>query len=371
VLKRSILAISVVGALAALAACGSAHHTAYITTPLNSSVSAFRVENHTGRFTQIPGSPYQAGISPSVILIHPNHKFAYVSNGGGNDISLFKIASNFALTEIMPRTPAGTNPSSMALDAAAKFLYVCNSGYIGGVASNTVSVYSVDGTSGALSEVGNPVNVGNNPVFLTLSPTGKFLYVANGAGGTISGFAVDSSGGLTQVPGSPFVLSSGGSGTQGPGPNWIAIDPTEKFLYVANLLSSNVGAYTINGANGSLTAIAGQPFTAGTAPSSLAFDKSGTYLYVSNLTSNNVSAFIIGNTGIPRQLSGSPYSAGNNPAFLQLDPSGQFLFAGTQASAVGGTRQIISFTINASSGQLTPQVGSNLASTPTSLAVLK
>jgi len=370
VFKRAILATSVLCGLLLFAACGSSHHTAFITTPLNSSVSAFRVDNQTGRFTEIPGSPYQAGISPSTILVHPNRKFAYVSNGGGNDISLFKIASDFALTEIMPRTPAGTNPSSMVMDSAGKLLYVCNSGYIGGVASNTVSVFSIDASSGALSEVGNPVNVGYNPVFLTLSSSGKFLYVANGAAGTISGFATDSSGGLTPVPGSPFVLSSGGPGTQGPGPNWIAITPSEKFLYEANLLSSSVGAYTIN-ANGSLTEVSGQPFTAGTSPSSLAFDSTGTYLYAANLSSNNITAFVIGNTGIPRQISGSPYSAGTGPAFIQLDPSGQFLFVGAQGGSTGGTKQILSYSINASSGQLTPQKGSNLASTPTSLVVLK
>jgi 6-phosphogluconolactonase (cycloisomerase 2 family) len=371
VFKRAILATSILCGLVGLAGCGSSHHTAYLSTPLSSSISAFRVDNQTGRFTEIPGSPYQAGISPSTILVHPNHKFAYVSNGGGNNISLFKIGNNFALTEVMPRTPAGTNPSSMAMDTAGKFLYVANSGFIGGVASNTVSSYTIDAGSGALSELGTPINVGFNPVFLTLSPSGKFLYVANGAGGTISAFTVDSSGGLTQIPGSPYSLNSGGVGTQGPGPNWIAIDPAEKFLYVANLLSSNVAAFTINATTGALTQIPGQPFNAGTSPSSLAFDKTGTYLYVTNLTSNNVTAFVIGNTGIPRQLSGSPYSAGTSPVFIQLDPSGKFLFVGTESVTAGGAKQILSFTINAQSGQLTPQAGSNLASTPTSLALVR
>jgi 6-phosphogluconolactonase (cycloisomerase 2 family) len=371
VFKRASLATSVLCGLVALAGCGSSHHTAYITTPLNSSISAFRVETHTGRFTEIPGSPYQGGISPSVILVHPNQKFAFVSNGGGNDISLFKIGSNFKLTEVLPRTPAGTNPSSMAMDAAGKFLFVCNSGYIGGIASNTVSVYAIDATTGVLSAVGNPVNVGYNPVFLTLSPSGKFLYVANGAGGTISAFTVDSSGGLTQIVGSPYSLGTGGIGTQGPGPTWIAIDPSERFLFVANLLSSNVGAYTIDSTTGALTAVPGQPFTAGTSPSSLVFDKTGTYLYVTNLTSNNLTAFQIGKRGVPVQLSGSPYSAGTNPAFIQLDPSGQFIFVGTEAAAAGGTTEILSYTINASSGQLTPQSGSPLSSTPTSLFLLK
>jgi 6-phosphogluconolactonase len=371
VFKRAILATSFLCGLVGLVGCGSSHHTAYITTPLNGSVSAFRVDNHSGTFVELPGSPYQGGISPSVILVDPKQKFAYVSNGGENDVSQFKINGNFSLTEVLPRVPTGTNPSSMAMDSAGKFLYVCNSGYIGGIASNTVSVYSIDGSSGVLSPVGSPVNVGFNPVFLTLSPSGKFLYVANGAAGTISAFTVGSSGALTQIQGSPYVLSGGGAGSQGPGPNWIAINPAEKFLFVANLLSNAIGAYVINGTTGALTEVPGQPFNTGTSPSSVTFDKTGNYIYVTNLTSNNVSAYAVGKTGVPIQLGGSPYSAGSNPAIAQLDPSGQFLYVGTQAATSGGTKQMLSFYVNEQSGELTPLMRSNLASTPTSVFVLK
>ena len=369
--KRALLATSFFVGLAGLAGCGSSHHTAYVTTPLNGSISVFRVESHTGRFTELPGSPFQGGISPSVILVDPAEKYAYVSNGGENDISLFKINRNFSLTEIMPRAPAGTNPSSMAMDSGGKFLFVCNSGYIGGVASNTVSVYTIDSSTGVLTVVGNPVDVGYNPVYLKVSPSDKFLYVANGAAGTLSAFAIGSSGGLTQIPGSPYVLTGGIAGPQGPGPNWIAIDPGERFLYVANLLANAIGAYTINSSTGALTPIAGQPFASGTGPSSVTVDKTGTYLYTTNITSNNVSAYFIGNTGVLTQLSGSPYSAGTNPAIAQLDPSGQFLYVGTQAATAGGNKQILSFYVNQQSGQLTPIEGSNLASTATSLFVLK
>jgi len=371
VFKRAILATSFFLGLAGLAGCGSSHHTAYATTPLNGSVSVFRVDSHTGRFTELPGSPFQAGISPSVILVDPAEKYAYVSNGGENDISLFKIGKNFSLTEIMPRTPAGTNPSSMAMDSAGKFLYVCNSGFIGGIFSNTVSVYSIDSSSGVLTQVGNPVDVGFNPVYLKVSPSNKFLYVANGAAGTLSAFTIGSSGALTQIAGSPYVLTGGIAGTQGPGPNWIAIHPDEKFLFVANLLANAIGAYTINSTTGALTEVAGQPFATGIGPSSVTFDKTGTYLYTTNLTSNNVSAYFVGSKGGLTQLSGSPYSAGTNPAIAQLDPSGQFLYVGTEAAAAGGTKQILSFYINQESGQLTPTQGSNLASTATSLFVLK
>lgn len=368
--KRAMLATSLLGGLVGLAGCGSSHHTAYVTTPLNSSVSVFRVETNTGRFTELPGSPFQAGISPYAVLVDPQEKFAYVSNGGENDISLYKINHNFSLTEVLPRTPAGTNPSSMSMDAAGKFLYVCNSGYIGGVASNTVSVYSIDSSSGVLTEVGSPVNVGFNPVFVKVSPSGKYLYVANGAGGSISAFTIGGSGALTPIPGSPYLLTGGGSGSQGPGPTWLAIDPGERYLYIANLLSSTVGAYAINSTTGALTGVPGQPFNAGTSPSTVTFDKTGTYLYVTNLTSNNVSAFLVGKSGVLFQLGGSPYSAGTNPSIAQLDPSGQFLYVGTQAASASGAKQILSFVVNQNSGELTPFMGSNLASTPTSMFVL-
>jgi 6-phosphogluconolactonase len=216
-----------------------------------------------------------------------------------------------------------------------------------------------------LSPVGN-VNVGFNPVFLTLSPSGKFLYVANAAGGTLSAFTVDSAGGLTPIAGSPYPLSTGG--TQGAGPNGIAIDPGEHFLFVANLLASTVGGYAIDSTTGALSPLNGQPYTAGTSPASLTFDKTGTYLYVANLTSNNVTAFLIGTNGVPKQLDGSPYAGGTQPAFIQLDPSGEFVFVGTEGA---GGRQILSYKINPSSGQLAAQAQSGLASTPTSLVLLK
>jgi hypothetical protein len=52
-------------------------------------------------------------------------------------------------------------------------------------------------------------------------------------------------------------------------PNSVAVDPTAKFAYVANLEDNNVSAYSI-GANGALTPVPGSPFLAGMLPSSVA-----------------------------------------------------------------------------------------------------
>jgi 6-phosphogluconolactonase len=72
----------------------------------------------------------------------------------------------------------------------------------------------------------------------------------------VSAYTVNTtSGGLTVIPGSPF---PGGSV-----PYSGDIDPSGRFLYVANLFGRNISAYTINPANGTLTVVGGSPFLTG------------------------------------------------------------------------------------------------------------
>jgi 6-phosphogluconolactonase len=56
---------------------------------------------------------------------------------------------------------------------------------------------------------------------------------------TISGYAISpTTGALTPIPGSPFAV--------GTNPYAVALDTSSKFLYVANALSSNISAFSVN-----------------------------------------------------------------------------------------------------------------------------
>jgi 6-phosphogluconolactonase len=99
----------------------------------------------------------------------------------------------------------------------------------------------------------------------------------------------------------------------------VAIDPTDKFVYVTNdgTGSNNVSAYTINPANGVLTPVAGSPFGAGTGPTGVAVDAKGKFVYEANAQSNNIYAYTIdASTGALTQLAGSPFAAGDNPEII-------------------------------------------------------
>jgi 6-phosphogluconolactonase (cycloisomerase 2 family) len=87
--------------------------------------------------------------------------------------------------------------------------------------------------------------------------------VTNTAENTISTYSVNgSTGALTAVSGSPF--ASGGTG-----PVSAATDPSGSFLVTANNGSSSVSVLRISNTSGALAAVQGSPFPTGSGPESV------------------------------------------------------------------------------------------------------
>src|SRR6185295_1631937 len=142
-------------------------------------------------------------------------------------------------TPTPPPVPAGT---------ARYFVYVANFG------DGTVSAYTAL-TSGHLQSNGG-VNVGAGAVSIAIMPSGKFAYVANANGDSLSAFMVDSAtGALTAIGGSPFA--------KGTTPFNVLVHPSGQFVYVANRASNDVSAFSIDPDSGVLTRLANSPFAAG------------------------------------------------------------------------------------------------------------
>lgn len=319
-------------ALASLLACSNgSSHTVYTSLTAANVLSGFYINNGSGNLVTIPGSPFTAGVGPVSILAHPTKDFVYAANSGEGTISLFRVDKRAgALVEVTPRTPAGIQPSALAMDSGGTLLFVANFG------SNDVSVYSIDASSGALSLV---TTVGSqSPIALKIA--GSSLYVANANASTVSAYSVGSGGSLTPVPGSPF-------GT-GQNPSSITADPSGKFLYVTNLLAGTFSGFAISSSSGGLTPMAGSPYTQGTRPISATTDLSGKYLYVADLAGNEIFGYSIDpNTGIPTQLTGSPFKGGSGPLFLIADSSGKYLLVGNESAA-----NISEFSIDPKTGAL-------------------
>jgi DNA-binding beta-propeller fold protein YncE len=85
-----------------------------------------------------------AGTDPVSVAVDPAGKFAYVTNSGSNDVSMYAMNSITGSLTLIGMTAAGLSPTSIAIHPSGQFAYVTNSG------SNDVSMYSI-GSTGTLT----------------------------------------------------------------------------------------------------------------------------------------------------------------------------------------------------------------------------
>lgn len=280
---------------------------------------------------------------PVAMAATPSKNFVYVANSTSNVVSGYALNHSTGVltpvgTAISP-TPVGTNPVGVGVDSTGQFLLVLNQG------SANISVFSIDSTRGLLTQVsGSPFTVPATAQFMTVSPTAGFLYLSNGAAGTISVFSIASNGSISQISGSPFTAGTNIAGT--------TIDAKGQFLYAADSASNTVASFSI-ASSGALSPVAGSPFAAGTQPVAVAADPTGTRLFAANEGSNNVSAYTV-SSGVLTQVSGSPFATAGSgvltasqPVFVTVDVTGGFLYVANQ-----GSGSIAAFSINPATGML-------------------
>src|SRR5262249_13557720 len=138
----------------------------------------------SGVLQPVPGLPAQVGNGPFGIAVDPNGKFVYAANSADNTVSVLSINATTGTLILDGTFAVGTQPRSLA--ALNGFLYVANSG------SSNISVFSVDPSTGALPQItSSPFSTNSNPLFEVIDPNGKFLYTASQSGKTISSLSID------------------------------------------------------------------------------------------------------------------------------------------------------------------------------------
>jgi 6-phosphogluconolactonase len=155
------------------------------------------------------------------------------------------------------------------VDPAGKFLYMCiNSGTL------STTLVPLAGTSSIED--------------LAVTPSNSFVVGTDVCSNRVIVWSIDqNTGALTQASefGDPQTTTM-------IAPRGVAIDPSGKFVLVANSQSSDVSVLSLS-SSGTLTPVAGSPFAAGSGPTSIAISASGKVAFVGNVGSNNMSVFPI------------------------------------------------------------------------------
>ena len=203
-------------------------------------VSHYAVNPSTGAFSAAAESPVGTGGNTSGLAVSPDGRYAYATNGDTNVITEYRLnPATGSLTANGTIVAAGTvsadqtDPSGLPGRPGLFAIAVSPSGksaYAVAGDANTVSEYTINAATGALTAVaGGVVGTGTLPVALALSPDGRFAYVTNSFDRTASRYALDPSRG-TLTPAGVSSISVGDA----PGyfPRAIALSPNGRYAYV-------------------------------------------------------------------------------------------------------------------------------------------
>jgi len=292
---------------------------AYTVNQTSNTMSEFSINPATGQLTPLGQTTSVTG-SPLALAISPFWKFAYVvRNTAPSSAGLAGFLID-AVTGLLAPTPTpvfgtGTSPQDVTIESTSRFLYVAN--------QNQVWRYQIDTTTGNLGAQVTTANAGINPVAVTTDPTGQYTYAVNRDSNSATGYTIDSTtGNLSQIGvASPVV---------GTTPQAIVIDESGQFAYVAltGTTPGTIAGLRIlagSGLNGQLQSL-GNPTTAGIAPVNLAVDPLGKWLFVTNSGDGTLSVYRINKSSGSLTLVTPPILVGFQPDGVTVDPSGKFVY---------------------------------------------
>jgi len=192
---------------------------------------------------------------------------------------------------------------------------------------------------------------GDGPCHLAIDPTGKWLIVANYGGGSVAEYPVHADGTLGEA--SSFVQHTGSSVDQarqkGPHAHSAVLSPDGKLVFVNDLGLDKILSYKVDG----LTP-ADPPFTKiapGTGPRHLAFAPNGKFAYAITEMAAGVVAFRYSNGKFEELQAVSNLAEdfpGKSGAEIAVHPNGKFVYSSTR-----GHDSISIFAVDASKGTLT------------------
>jgi len=303
---------------------------------------------------------------PGIALGRTAARFAYVGSytkdppGGGSEnpvgLSVFSVdpaTGEFSLVQQVP----SANPSFVALDPTQRFLYVVNEiDDYQGQKAGSAEAYAINPNSGTIALLNRQSVMGTIPAHLAVDPTGKYLIVANYMGGNFVYLPIEADGRLGPVAGT---FANKGSGPnrerqEGPHPHEIVFDPAGRFFATADLGVDKVQILRLEG--GDLVLVSEASMAPGAGPRHVVFHHGGRILYVINELNATITALEYdpdsGHLGRQLQtISTEPagYTGPHSAAEIAIHPSGKFLYASNR-----GHNSIAEFRIDPMSGLLSP-----------------
>jgi len=263
--------------------------------------SAFAIERPSGKLKLLNQEPTGSGATTHNVvdasgqmLIVANYAAAYVAalpiKPDGS------LGPRSAFVDHLGRAPVGPNRErqtqahahSVTLSPDNRFVFACDLGL------DRVFIYRIDPATATL-QPNNPADVaappGAGPRHSKFSPDGRFFYVANEMGATVTRYDYDAARGALKLEESYSTLPPGlvlPTNTVAE----LRFHPSGQFLYVSNRGHDSIAVFACDPATGKLTPVEIVP-CGGKHPRNFALDPSGHWLLCANRDTNNIVLFAV------------------------------------------------------------------------------
>ena len=283
------------GLTSTAAAASPDRRSLYVINQTSNTLSQFDIAADGTLTAKTPDS-VTTGRSPVALAVAPDGGHVYVVNQGDETVSTYSVGASGTLTAVSS-TATGQGPLEMAMSPDGASVYITN--FSGG----SVSQYDVTTTGALAPKAAGPVAAGSRPAGIAVSRDGASVYVTNQlASGTVRRFSIDAeSGGLTSQ-------DTIGAGSQ---PRGMAVAAGR--LYVSNVGSNTISQYAADGA-GALSQLA-PPVSASGSPFGLALSPDGRSLYVALFAGSAVGQYDVAGDGT-LSVKADPEPAGFRPQSL-------------------------------------------------------
>ncbi len=277
--------------------------------------------------------------TPEFLALRPDGRCLYaacrLSNGSGG-VAAFGIDPKDHSLRLMNTQPIGSGSSChVAVDPSSRCLYSAQYG------DGSIAVFPLaeDGSIQPRSALVKHTGKGPNPArqeaphphSVNPAPEDNFLLVPDLGTDEIVIYRTDPSAGSIERHGQ-------GKSPPGAGPRHMTFDPHGKYVYVANELGLSISVFKFNATDGTLEAIQ----TVSTLPeephdpsyncSEIRMHPSGRYLYVANRGHNSISAFAVDSQSGKLSFIEHESVQGKHPRNFNLDPEGKWLLAAARDS---------------------------------------
>jgi 6-phosphogluconolactonase len=215
---------------------------------------------------------------------------------GSEGIYVYAFERSKNTFELIQTVNTPESPSFLTLHPSGKFLYSVNRGPAPGhKKSGSVSAYSIDQRSGELTLLNHKPSYGNGPCHVSTDRTGKLVFISNYVEGNLVVFPLSNDGSLGECTDS---IRFAGKGIHKERQEKSHIhsatpSPDNRFLFVTDLGTDRIYSFKIDLHSRQLTA-AQTPYTevkSGSGPRHFTFHPDGQHAYLAEELTSSVASF--------------------------------------------------------------------------------